>query len=936
MNLLQELSHLFPKERLKTSLIERHAYSCDASFYQLIPEAIVFPKNAEEIQALFQIAKKTKRALTFRTGGTSLSGQSVTEGILVDLSRYWNKHSISENGNKITAQPGITGATLNHYLSKFSRKIGPDPASIHAAMLGGILSNNSSGMCCGVQENSYHTLSDLTFILPDGKAYNSGDLEDRKKFEEASASIFNGILELRNTIINDRRLTNKIRQKYKIKNTVGYSLNAFLDFDHPMDILSHLLIGSEGTLAFIAEATLHTIPDKQFKRTGLLFFNNPIEACKAIPALTATNAEALELMDRAALRSVENMPDVPSFIKTLPSEACCILCEYQDVSIQEVNHKVSLANETIESLHLNYQTSFTEDRKTQQLYWKIRKGMYPSVAAVRKKGSSVMLEDIAVPVESLGDAILDLQNLFKLFNYHDAIVFGHAKEGNLHFLISQDVNTAEELKRFSDFNDALAKLIIGKYNGSLKAEHGTGRQIAPYVKEEWGKAGYEIMQRLKSIIDPDNILNPGVILNEDNQCHLKNIKSLPVVESEVDTCVECGYCEPSCPSRNYTLSPRQRIILRRSLARLQSSNDSKTYHQLLDSYKHYGLDTCAVDGLCAQQCPVHINTGDLVKRLRKEQHGRLSNSIANFIARNFKFTEQLLSWSLYIGKIVNKIGGSNLLHKITKFFHKIYNGLPIWHSHLKGPIKLIGNEYLNPDYVFMPACMSRMMGEDLNGDKNNLELIISLSKKADLKIDIPFNVKGVCCGQSFSSKGFMQAYSITVQKTIDQIWDWTKQGKIPFILDITSCTHSLKTCRPFLDIDRQQKFDQLTILDTIDFIADKLIPRLHIQKKLKGLVIHPVCAVPKMQLQDKLEIIAAASSHDYLIPFSSGCCGMAGDRGFYYPDLTKAATFKESQEIKEFNTPHCFSSGKPCEMSLSEGTGQNFKSLLYLMDQISN
>lgn len=933
--LITELSAIFPEERLKHKLIERHAYSVDAGFYQLIPQAIVFPDGIAEVQQLMQLAKKTNTPVTFRTGGTSLSGQSVTEGILADLSRYWNKLTVNKDAASVTVQPGITGATVNHTLRKSGKKIGPDPASINAAMMGGILSNNASGMCCGVKDNSYHTLKHIHFVLPDGKIYNTAVEKDYVRFLDESKTIADGIIQLKNEVLANDSLSSEIRRKYKMKNTVGYGINAFLDYEHPLDILAHLLIGAEGTLAFIAEATLHTLPDKPFKKTGLLFFDTPKSACDTIPLLKQTNVEALEFMDRPALRSIEHLKDTPAFIKDLADDVSCILCEYQSNSKEDLAILFNHASEKINTLPVIHKTEFTEDAVTQALYWKLRKGMYPSVAAVRAKGSSVMLEDVAVPVDDLGNAIVDLQQLFHKHGYDDAIVFGHAKEGNLHFLVSQPVATTAEIKQFEIFNDELAELIVKKYRGSLKAEHGTGRQIAPYVKDEWGQDGYAIMQKLKQLVDPDKILNPCVIINNDDKCHLKHLKSLPVVEDEVDKCVECGYCEHKCPSREYTLSPRQRIVLRRTLARMKAAGEKEQYNEILKDYTHYGLDTCAVDGMCATECPVEINTGDLVKRLRRENHSARANKIALLIARNFKTTEHLVKFGLHAGNLFNKLLGSTFMYKLTMLVRKLIPAFPIWTKQLTGPVKTPATKHQLPDVLYFPACMTRMMGADKEKEKTIVDSMLSLAEKANINIMIPENIAGQCCGQAFSSKGFSDAYNYTANKMIAYLWNATGNGKIPVVLDITSCTYSLKTSRPYLTAENQQHFDQMTIMDSIEFSSEVLLPKLNITQKKDSIVVHPVCSVHKLNLQQSLSKITNTAAEHIVVPFAASCCGMAGDRGFYYPGLLQSATKKEAAEVKQQSTEECYSSGKPCEMSMSETTGKNYRSVFYLLDEVS-
>ena len=930
-----ELAKHFPSERLKSRLIDLYAYSSDASFYTLVPRAVVTPVNIEEIFLLFRLARQLRVSITFRTAGTSLSGQTVTDGILVDISKYWGAIQVEENGAYVRVQPGVTGAVVNHHLQKYGRKIGPDPASIQSAMMGGILSNNSSGMCCGVADNSYHTLAYIKFMLANGQVFDTGRAEDYTRFEREAADLCNGLGHLRRRVMENTALVARIREKYKRKNTVGYGLNAFVDFEHPLDILSHLLIGGEGTLGFIAEAVLRTIPDKPFKSAALLFFESPRSACDAIPLLKDSGAEALEFMDRAALRSIEHLASAPAFLKELPDRASCILCEYQADSREGLEMLLDRAAQQLNSLALISRAVFTSDEKERGSYWKLRKGMYPSVAAVRAKGTSVMLEDIAVPLDRLGETIELLQEMFRKFNYAHAIVFGHAKDGNLHFVVSQSVATPEDIALFAAFNDALAELIIHRCQGALKAEHGTGRQVAPYVEDEWGSEAYQVMKELKALVDPDNIVNPGVILNDDRHCHLKNLKSLPIVEEEVDKCVECGYCELSCPSRNFTLTPRQRIVLRRSLARLKASGDDRTHEAILKDYQHDGMDTCAVDGMCATNCPVDINTGELIKRLRRENHSPRTNFLALQVAKRFRLTEWLVKSALRSGQLINTLFGARAMSKITVGMRKVIPSFPLWMSEMTGPVAVQVHRPAAAGAVYFPTCLTRMMGRDKDGKASIAEVLLRLSNRAGIGLSIPPGVNGSCCGQAFSSKGFADAYRFTVNQTVEKLWEWSHQGALPVVIDISSCSHSLHTCRPYLTSDNQLRFDKLKLMDSLEFAVDILIPRLSIRKKAGKAVFHPVCSLHKMNLYKKLEELAVRTVEEPVIPFTAGCCGMAGDRGFYYPGLIASACRDEGSEAAAQAASGYYSTARTCEMALSETSGKTYRSILYLLDEVS-
>ncbi len=935
---MKKLHQLLPGDRIKDRLIDVLSYASDAGFYSLIPKAVVQPENEAEIVSLFNFCHQNTIPMVFRTGGTSLSGQSITDGILVDLSQHWDALKIEDSGLLVRVQPGITGGMINSYLKKYNRKIGPDPASILSAMAGGILSNNSSGMCCGVQLNAYHTLKYIRFILPDGKCFNTENREDYSRFEKECKQLYDVLVELRLQLRKNAHLTKKIRDKYQIKNTVGYSINAFLDFDNPLDILAHLLIGAEGTLAFIAEAVLHTVPDYQFKATSLLYFPDIYLACQAIVALNNAGAKAVELMDRASLKAVENLPGLPAEIKSLSSNAAVLLVEFQEDSDTKLKQVVGEFLSIAPKLSLLHAAEFTRKLQQQEFYWKVRKGLFPSVGAVRVSGTTVILEDVAFPVAVLGDAIISLQDLFKKHGYNNAIIFGHAKDGNIHFMITPDLNVKDEVLRYDSFMQDLVQLVIEKYGGSLKAEHGTGRNMAPFVETEWGGEIYEMMKRIKQTIDPLNILNPGVIINDDKQVHIKNIKTLPTIEAEVDKCIECGYCEQVCPSRNITTTPRRRIVVRRELKKMIQNGDKGNHKILLDQFKYDGIATCAVDGLCAIACPVNINTGTLIKRLRSENHSVAANKIAMFAARNFCLIVGAARLAINAGTVINRLLGKHTMAGITKLTKRLFPAFPLWTDQILPPPNLsvlkLKNSNTNQDsIVYYPSCISRMLGGSIGGKKNIMETFLSVSYKAGIQVIIPANVSGTCCSQLFSSKGYTDAHQFMANSFIDIIWPSSNEGTFKVVMDVSSCAYSIVDLYNHLTDINKERYNKLVIIDCIDYLHDFVLPKKQIIHKKQSVVIHPVCSVQKMNNQFKFIRLAHHYAQNVTVPKHTGCCGMAGDRGFFFPELTASATLPEAVEVKKSSYDGYYSSTKTCEMALSQAINKNYESILYLLDE---
>lgn len=932
------LVRIASQERVLTRPIDRIAFAADASFYRLVPKAVVLTNGTEEIKALFRFSHESHTPLTFRAAGTSLCGQAITDGILVEVARHWRGVKVEDGGQKVRVQPGVIGGHVNRLLRPHGVKLGPDPASINACMMGGILANNSSGMCCGVAQNAYHTLDSLKFVLPSGTMIDTADPNADEMFRAREPRLAQGILGLKAEIDANAILRDRIRAKYRMKNTTGYSLNAFVDFERPIDIFQHLLIGSEGTLAFLAEAVLNTVPDLPVKYTGLLLFPDLYAACAAIVPLRDAGAKALELMDRASLRSVEGQPGIPPSIKALPLPAAGLLAEFQSADVSERAQLEKQAHEAVQGLRLLEPAAFTHDPGEQAQLWRIRQGTFPSVGAARKSGTTVIIEDVAFPVERLADAAIDLTKLFVKHGYDNGIIFGHAKDGNLHFVITQSFNDQAAIDQYARFMDDVVGLVVERYDGALKGEHGTGRNMAPFVEKEWGAEAYRIMKRLKELADPENLLNPGVIINPDPKAHLKELKPMPSIEEEVDKCIECGYCEVKCPSRDLTTTPRQRIVLRREIARLQNERGNPELLAALESdFPYAALDTCAVDGLCATACPVGIDTGHLTKRFRRLRHSASAQNMARRVAEKFGVAEHAARFSFRLGHAVQSVLGAGAMAGITHTIGAVTGkAIPQWTADMPRPARRRPTtQRAGAQAVYFPSCISRVMGPlpDEPADLSAVEAFVTVAGRAGVQVFIPDDVEGTCCGVPFSSKGYDQGHGVAVNRTIERFWEWSDQGRLPVLVDTSPCTYGVLTCRASLKPENQKKFDGLRIVDGVAFVHDELLPKLTIRRKADSVALHPVCAVMKMNLSPKLEGIARACSDTVVVPMNAGCCGFAGDRGFLFPELTESATRLEAAELQTAEHDGYFSSSRTCEIGMTRASGHLYRSFIYLLEK---
>ncbi|MGH8623479.1 MAG: (Fe-S)-binding protein, partial [Burkholderiales bacterium] len=524
-------------------------------------------------------------------------------------------------------------------------------------------------------------------------------------------------------------------------------------------------------------------------------------------------------------------------------------------------------------------------------------------------------------------AAVDLTGLFRKYAYDNAIIFGHAKDGNLHFVITPPFNDRAAIDHYARFIDDMVRLVVERYDGALKAEHGTGRNMAPFVEAEWGAAGLAIMKRLKALVDPEGLLNPGVIINPDPQAHVTHVKPMPAVEEEVDKCIECGMCEPKCPSRDLTLTPRQRIVVRREMARLtESQSDGQLLAALQADFPYMALDTCAVDGLCATACPVGIDTGQLTKRFRRLRHSPAAQIRARRLAENFALLEGMARYGLRTGHVIQSLLGAGAMTGVTRALRAVAGkSFPQWSPDMPRPSRARppATTRAGAQAVYFPSCISRVMGH-LPGapdEMTQMEAFVTVARRAEFPLWIPEDVAGTCCGLPFSSKGYDQGYQVALNRAIARFWQWSAHGRLPVVVDTSPCTSSLVTSRPHLTEENQQRFDQLRILDSIAFVQAELLPRLTVTQRLGSVALHPVCSVVRLNLTPTFEAIARACSEEVTVPLHAGCCGFAGDQGFVFPELTASATRREAAEVEPGRHHGHFSSSRTCEIAMTRATG---------------
>jgi D-lactate dehydrogenase len=911
-------------------------FATDASPYRMFPQVVVLARSISDVQRVLAYGHAHSLPVTFRAAGTSLSGQSQGDGILVEVMRHWIGCTVEDGGRTLRSKPGTILARANAALRRHGYRLGPDPASKAAATIGGVVANNASGMCCGTVENSYQTLRSMTIVLPSGTLVDTGSPDADEHLAAAEPEIAAGLVEIREAILADPPTADRIRSKFRIKNTTGYSMNAFLDSQTPAQILRRLMVGSEGTLGFIAEAVFDTVRDDTHHLTSLMLFPDMQEACSAVAPFVAAGAAAVELMDRASIAAVRGRPGVPERWDDLPAAATGLLVEFRDETLALSEQSQVAADALLAGMTLLEPTTFTRDAELSAQYWVIRNGLLASVGGARPSGTSFILEDVCFPPERLAEGALALQALFARHGY-DAVIFGHASAGNLHFLVTPWLRDPADVQRFDAFLRDVVQVVTEQFDGSLKAEHGTGRNIAPFVETEWGPTIAAHMRAVKRLIDPHGILSPGVVLTDDPQAHLKHLKTAPSIEEVADQCIECGFCESVCPSRRVTTTPRQRIALRREMVRQPAG--SPVAEELAGAYAYDAVQTCAGDGSCALACPVGINTGDLMKDFRVKAHPAPAQGVALTVAKRYRLMQRAGRIALRTAHEVGSVTGDGFISGVTDAGRAVISNdlVPRWLAQIPGPAptKLPITPRPGAAAVYFPACINRIFGNpDQMPERPSLpEVVVTLAERAGVPVWIPDDVAGLCCGTVWHSKGYDRGNRYMANAVVEHLWRWTDGGRLPVVVDATSCTLGLvHEVEPYLEGPAIAQHRALRILDSIQWALHELLPRLEVRQKVGSAVIHATCAGTHLGLGQALADLAGALAEEVTVPVYDTCCGFAGDRGMLHPELADSAGAEQAAELagQEFDAYLC--SNRTCELGMTRAIGHEYASFLHLLE----
>lgn len=992
---LSAVGAFVPKTAVYTDGLRRFAWGTDAGFYRLVPKIVIRSSNEKEVSRILRAASKYDVPVTFRAAGTSLSGQSISDSVLVVAGKNWERYKVSEDGKRITLEPGIIGSRVNAILKPYGHKFGPDPASIGSCMVGGIVMNNASGMSCGTHANSDKELESVRMVFADGSVLDTGDEASREAFRAGHPDFIKGIEDLRDEILADKELSDRIRYKYSIKNVTGLNIFPFVRFQDPFDIMAHLLVGSEGTLAFMSQVTMKTLPLPAKEASAMVYFGTIREAAEAVVALRKdidpAVLDAAELLDKRSLASVDD-----PMLKDYPDkDLTALLLRVTGAGQEDLDANVNRLTDVLRGFSTLKGADgdafiFSSDPAVAGKYWAIRSGIFPSVGGMRREGTTCLIEDIAFHIEDLPDATEDLSALLDRHGYDDSCIYGHALEGNFHFIINQSFDSEAEVRRYEAMIRDVAEMVVGKYDGSLKAEHGTGRNMAPFVKYEWGEKAFGVMQRVKELFDPHGLLNPGVIFNDDPECFLKNFKALPVLKpwaddskavepelaeiyKKLNKCIECGFCEVNCLSCGFTLSSRTRIATQREITALRELPDPTASEQtrlrtLEKEYSYSGEQTCAGDGLCSTSCPMGINVADLTHQLRRVNmpEGSFGHGFWNFVAGHYAGVKSGLRGALRMATAGETVLGDLAMSGLCRWLHNAIR-IPLWTP-------------ATPEAYNIPKSLRALVSSAAFGHDGASTVYAateparlgSLSKRPDSQTsEAATGMPTVCKVVYFPScinqmMGLPKHHHAVDKPLVEEMVSLLgKAGyEVIFPENMSSlCCGTIWESKGMPEIaDRKtaeleealwqaseqgrypvlcdqspclhrmkHKIKKMRLYEPAEFILGFLADRLDFHQTDTPVAIHLTCSMRLMDKTGKMIELAKMCSTDVVVPEGVGCCGFAGDKGMTHPELNKYALRKLKDQVK--GIPVGYSNSRTCEIGLATNSGIPYVSIAYLVNR---
>lgn len=906
-----------------TDILHRAAYSTDASIYRVVPLCVIAPRNADDIETVVTYAAREGIPVVARGAGSGLAGESLGAGIVFNMTRYMNKIiGVENNGEIVTCEPGVVLDDLNKYLAQYGRKIGPDPSSANRAVIGACVSNNSTGS----HSLQYGYTSDYVEVV-EAVLATGEKVEFRNNLDPKESSI----AEKCYSVLSDAHAVIEKALPESKRNRCGYNIGGVCH-DGKID-LARMMAASEGTLAIFTKLTLRTVPVPPVKGILQLEFESLAKMAKSVPMIVNTGVNTCELMDKTLIDMARDA--LPEYHDILPPDAGAVLVnELSGQTLEEVQAKIRHTDAAVGELASG--RTVVLDPVQQKRLWKCRKDAGPLLFRGRsKKHPAEFMEDVSVDHHKLGEYI---EGLLKIGEKYDITVssFGHAGDGELHIRPFLDLSDPEDIEKMMAIaNDVFT--LAWSLGGSVSGEHAVGLVRAAFVRQQYGDDYYELLCKIKNIFDPNGLMNPGKIINDDPDVMVKNLrrakKILPErvktdlnfkedeLDIEIEQCYGCGLCLSResdlrmCPVFRALGEELGSSRAKANMLHFWASGQLEDRDFESPEFRKF-LDTCVNCKACSLQCPSGVDISKLMMTARAEYVKR----------KGLRPTENMLSHNRYLSMM------GSLFSPISNFVM----GLPVFKNVLdrtsgidrrrampafrRGSFLKAGRKHLDSCEQIKKPIDKVAYFVDTYANYNDHELgfaVLDVLRHNDIKVMLPDQLPAPLPAMVYGDvKTARKDLSYNVQHLAKAVKDGYK-----IICSEPSAALCLKEeLRHFVD-GADAKLVSGNTYELMDYLLD-----LHAQKKLKKptytekdeYVYHlpcHLCAVTDELASIKLlQELCGVSVTD----LKAGCCGLSGTFGMQKKNYELSSVIASSLKnaLENSSTKNVLTECAACKMQI--------------------
>jgi FAD/FMN-containing dehydrogenase/Fe-S oxidoreductase len=922
-------------DKLSTGL-----YSTDASIYQITPVAVVLPRDETDVRRAAAVAAEHGVNIVPRGAGTSLNGQAIGPGMVVDFSRYMNHIlELDIQGASVSVQPGVVLDELNAALAKYGLFFAPDPATGNRATIGGMVGNNSSGSRSIVYGMTSDHVLETKVLLADGVTLDLNELSaeqyNRVTGSGRQAQIFSDFRQIieQNTEEIRRRFPNVPRR------VQGYNLRHFTETDRWN--LSRLITGSEGTLGLVLRARLKLLPIPPHKSLCTVHFAELLEALRAVAPILQHGPSAVEIIDGQMLSQARQRPDTAPLCNFVCGKPGAVLIiEFFGDSQQQTEQKARALAAELESKKLGYAWPVITGQVQQTAVWQLRKkGLALMVDAAGKRKPAAFIEDACVPIEILPEYIERILNFCRGRGV-PVSMYAHASVGTIHVrpcLNLKEQTDIENLKSIAEF----AFELVCQYGGALSGEHGDGRSRSPFLERYFGSQLYDAFRQVKRLFDPAGLMNPGIIIDPNpieqdlrygprykcldvsTKYHYREIGSFAAA---VELCTGTGDCRQRlqgamCPSYRATRQEHHSTRGRANALRLaitgRLSPDAITSRELFEL-----LDLCLSCKACKAECPNNIDMAQLKSEVLQKYHD----------AHGLRLRERIVANSPLIAAIVAgwKAPAINRVQK-TRLFRKLlelaagfdsrralpeYTRLPLptWFARRARPngqldkkVALFNDTYMSYHQTDVGIAAVELL------ESCGYEVILA---------------NAGCCQRPRISHGFLRQAKIRGEKTLRNLDKYIKQGLKIIVCEPGCCSALTDDLPDLIDDETLARRIKENVMMVDKFLAQEISEgrlKCRFTTPFKNILIHGHCHQKALfgtaAMKDILQGIPGVLVSD----IDCGCCGMAGSFGYEKEHYDLSIQIGEDRLFAAIrNRPEgsaVIASGFSCRHQIADGTG---------------